>query len=277
MATSFDKAPKPDKSGKAGKAGRSDGSGASTRATKAERSSRRAVADDVRRKQARRERGKSFMIVGVCALVALVIVGAAAYAPIRDWWELRQFRDVELSAIGAPASACGEPTTKPASGVQDHVPAGTQVDYPDAPPAFGQHYDTPATMERKFYEADDRPELETLVHNMEHGYSLLWYDETVAADAEQMDQLRGIADKLAGTGNQRLKFKAVPWTSEDGDAFADGQHIAMTHWTARGVGDNEDAQTALGVTQYCTGVSGEGLEQFMLDYPYTNSPEPNGV
>ena len=54
-------------------------------------------------------------------------------------------------------------------------------------------------MERKLYTADDRPELETLVHNLEHGYTILWYDETVAADDDAMTSSRAIADKLAGT------------------------------------------------------------------------------
>lgn len=263
MATSFDKSPKPAK-GKAGKQGGTP-----------DRGSRRAVADDVRRRQSRRERGKSFAIIGACVLVALLIIGAAAYAPLKDWWDLRQFRDLDLNRIGAPASVCQEPTTKPAAGNQDHVPQDTPIDYPDAPPAFGQHYETWDPMERKLY-TDDRPALGNLVHNLEHGYSILWYDETVAADGEQMDHLRGIAEKLAGTDDNRTKFKAVPWTSEDGAAFPEGQHVAFTHWTARGVGEQADQETQLGVTQYCSAVSGAGLEQFMLDYPYTNSPEPNG-
>ena len=37
-----------------------------------------------------------------------------------------------------------------------------------------------------------------------------------------MDDLRGIASKLQGTTNLRDKFKAVPWTSEDGKAFPEG-------------------------------------------------------
>ena len=40
--------------------------------------------------------------------------------------------------------------------------------------------------------------------------------------------LQGIAEKLQGTGNMRLKFKAVPWTEDDGKAFPDGQHVAFT-------------------------------------------------
>jgi len=246
---------------------------------KNEKSSRRAVADDVRRQQARAERRKSFTIVGACVFVALLIIGAAAYNPIKDWWDLRQFRSVGLEEIGAPASVCGKVTTKKATGNQQHVAEGTDITYTDAPPAFGEHYPVPDPMERKLYTADDRPPLGNLVHNLEHGYTILWYDETVADDNSQMDELRGIADKLAGTSNLRTKFKAVPWlsTDEDGKKFPDGQHIAFTHWAAHGIADDSDDNTQLGIWQYCSAVSGDALNTFMIDYDYTNSPEPGAM
>jgi len=91
-----------------------------------------------------------------------------------------------------------------------------------------------------------------------------------------MQELRAIADKLAGTSNFRTKFIAAPWTSsdEDGKKFPDGQHVSFSHWSAGG----EDAQGAtdkqVGAWQYCSDVSGAALEDFMLKYPYTDSPEP---
>ncbi len=158
------------------------------------------------------------------------------------------------------------------------MPEGTEIEYPDAPPAFGQHYPEPDGMERKLYTEEDRPPLGKLVHNLEHGYTILWYDQSVADDGGQMDELRGIADKLQGTGSLRLKFKAVPWLSsdEDGKKFPDGQHVAMTHWSKGGVGDDA-TEKPVGVFQYCSGVSGAALKNFMLDYPYLDSPEPGGA
>jgi hypothetical protein len=238
---------------------------------------RQQVIDKIRTKQKGAERRRGLMIVGVCTVIALLIVGSAAYKPVKDWWDKRQFADKELSEVGAPASACADLTTKKAKGSADHVPTNTPVDYEDSPPAFGPHWNeaglAPAPMERKLYAEDDRPELESLVHNLEHGYTLLWYDETIEADDEQMDVLRAVADKLAGTDNQRLKFKAVPWTSQDGEPFPDDQHVALTHWSAGG----EDAEKPgqVGVWQYCSEISGEALEDFMLQYPYMDSPEPD--
>ncbi len=187
-----------------------------------QRPSRRAVADQMRNKQKRADRRRNMAIVGACALIAFVIIGAAAFRPVKDWWDLRQFNAIDLAEIGAPASACGELTTKTATGNQDHVTPGTEIDYADAPPAFGRHYDIWDSIERKFYTAADRPDVGELVHNLEHGYTVLWYDETIADDEAAMDDLRGIAQKYEGSDNLRLKFKAVPWTEEDGEPFPDG-------------------------------------------------------
>ena len=242
---------------------------------KPQKTERQAKIDAIRSQQQSAERRRGLMIVGVCAVVALLIIGAAAYAPLKDWWDVREFRDRDLSAIGAPASVCQEPEAKVAEGSQDHVDPGTPIEYPDAPPAFGTHYDVWDSIERKFYTAGDRPDVGELVHNLEHGYTIVWYDETLAGDAEAMDQLRGIATKFGDDTDLRSKVKVVPWTEEDGAAFPDGQHLAMTHWLADGKVVDEKGQA--GVWQYCSEPSGEALEQFMLDFPYTNSPEPTAL
>jgi hypothetical protein len=141
---------------------------------------RQAVIESIRSQQKTSERKRGLAIVGVCAVVAVLIIGLAAYRPIKNAWDLRQFRNVAIDKIGAPASVCAEETTKPATGEQQHIPDGQAIFYPDAPPAFGEHYNTPDPMQRKLYSEGDRPVLGILVHNLEHGYTILWYDETVA-------------------------------------------------------------------------------------------------
>jgi hypothetical protein len=236
---------------------------------------RQQVIDKIRTKQKGAEKRRGFMIVGVCVVIALLIVGAAAFQPIKDWWDKRQFSDLAIADVGSAASVCGDITKKTAEGNNDHVPSTQQVTYKDAPPAFGAHWNeaglAPAPMERKLY-TDDRPELESLVHNLEHGYTILWYDETIAGDDDQMLELRALADKLAGTDNFRTKYIAAPWTSEDGKAFPDGKHIALTHWS---LGEDEEKPGQVGVWQYCDSVSGEALNDFMIEFPYMDSPEPN--
>lgn len=245
---------------------------------KSKKTSRREVADQLRNQQKRADKRQGAVIVGVCILVAVVIVGMAAYRPIKNWWDLRAYEDEGIAQIGAGADVCQKIVTKKATGNQDHVEPGTDVKYTDAPPAFGRHENTPDTMDRKLYTKDDRPRLEMLVHNLEHGYTILWYDETIADDSDQMTELRAIATKLKGTNNPRLKFKAVPWLKSDGDAFPDGQHVSLTHWSKGGHDvDVSEVEKQVGVWQYCSAVSGEALEQFMLDYDFFDSPEPDGM
>ena len=237
---------------------------------------RQAVIDSIRSKQSRSENRRGMMIVGVCVLVAVLIVGAAAFKPIKDWWDLRAYASDSLGEIGAKPSACQKVVTKKADGNQDHVDVGTPMTYPDAPPAFGTHWNMWDTMDRKLYQASDRPELGELVHNLELGYTILWYDTTIADDADAMDELRAIASKLQGTSDLRDKFKAVPWLSKDGKPFPKGQHVAFTHWSVGGVGET-DPEKQVGVWQYCSSLSGSARETFMEDYPYMDSPEPTVV
>ena len=243
-------------------------------AKKPAKSDRQAVIDSIRSKQKGDERRRGLMIVGVCVVIALLIIGAAAYTPIKNAWDMREFRDKGLADIGAAADVCAEVETKKAEGSQDHVQPGTPITYPDSPPAFGQHWSEWDTIGRKLYVEDDRPELGELVHNLEHGYTILWYDDTVAADEEQMRELRAIAEKFDGDDdNYRNKFKAVPWTDADGEPFPDDAHVAFTHWSVGGEGGEEQK----GVWQYCSEPSGEALEDFMVKYPYTDSPEPDAI
>lgn len=240
---------------------------------------RKAVIEQMRKKQKSAERRQGAVIVTACVAVAVVIVAAAAIPIVKDkWWDKREYSGVAVADIGSPASVCQDITTKKADGNQNHVEVGTSVDYTTAPPAFGPHWNesgvAPAPFAKKFYTADDRPALEALVHNLEHGYAILWYDETIADDEKAMDEIRAIADTFGDT-NYRDKFIAAPWlkTDEGGKSFPDGQHIALTHWSAGGSGET-DTSKQVGVFQYCSGVSGEALATFMKKYPYTDTPEP---
>ena len=252
-------------------------------AKKSVKSDRQAVIDEIRKKQKGADRRRGFAIIGVCALIAIIILGLAIYPIIKRKLDLKEFNGLNLDEIGAKASVCQKVTTKAANGSSDHVDESQQVDYPDAPPAFGQHWNVPglapASFERKFYTSNDRPELESLVHNLEHGYTILWYDETAADDDEMINTIEGIADKFTSDDeNFRLKFIAAPWTSEDEDEsgkFPEGQHIALTHWSANG--EISDTSKQVGVFQYCSAPSGEALKDFMLEYPYTDSPEPDAM
>jgi hypothetical protein len=259
-------------------------------AKKTAKTDRRAIIDDIRKKRRGAERARGVAIISVCSVVALAIVGAAAWGPVKGSFQSNKFKSTALQDIGESptAAGCQKIVKRQATGNQQHIPTGTQQVYTTAPPAFGPHWNeqgvAPVAMSRKYYTRDDRPELEALVHNLEHGYTILWYDDTVGGS--ELAEIRAIGDKFTGETDFRDKFLAVPWTSADEKetfkkgkpetAFPTGTHIAFTHWSAGGNG-NTDVSQQKGVFEYCGGVSGAALKDFMKTYPYTDSPEPTAM
>ncbi|GAA4696093.1 DUF3105 domain-containing protein [Nocardioides conyzicola] len=242
---------------------------------------RKAVIEEMRKKQKSADRRRGTVIVAVCVLVGLGIIAAAVVPILLNKHEDSKLDNVALDKLGSAASVCQKTTTQKADGNQNHVPVDTPVTYTTAPPAFGAHWNqaglAPASFSKKFYTADERPPLEALVHNLEHGYTILWYDQTIAKDSSAVDNIKAIARKF-GDENYRDKFIAAPWLSsdEDGAKFPDGQHVAFTHWSAGGNGET-DTTKQVGAFQYCSDVSGAALKTFMDTYPYTDSPEPDAM
>lgn len=205
-------------------------------------------------------------LVVVVVLVAVVVVAIVDFR--RDNPELAAGSVSEVGVAAGEAS-CDEVVSEPAEGVNAHVGPGTnspekvRVEYPTAPPAFGEHYPAPEYPAAEFYTAEDRPAMEALVHNLEHGYTIVWYDE--ALPQEQQDQLRRIAELAREMDETGGKFIVSAWDAGYGE-LPDGKQVAMSHWGAQD-----------GHRQYCGTVSGEVIEQFVQDYPYTDSPEPNAA
>ncbi len=168
-----------------------------------------------------------------------------------------------------PEAACQpvstSPFTLPEAG--SHVVEGTELSYDAAPPAAGVHWNTyPSAKDMKNkYAVADRPAVPHLVHVQEHGYSVLWYDETIAADEDAMKDLDAIADEYP-VGKYLV---VVPWTAADGAAFPDGTHVALTHWAGVEKADYTS------VWEYCGAPSGEVVHEFTEKYPKSDSPEPN--
>jgi hypothetical protein len=232
---------------------------------------RRAVVEEMRKQQQRAEKRRTRTIFIACAVVALVIVGLGAYPLIKQ--NQAQAGDLETLGVAAGQADCQDIVKKGAEGNNDHREIGSAIPYPDAPPAFGPHYPQTAGFERKFYSQSDRQDLPYYVHNLEHGYNLLWYDQTVADDTDQLAAVKAIASKFENGDDLTNKFIALPWTEEDGKAFPGGAHVALTHWYA----DPSDLTKQEGVWQYCGKPSGEVVAKFVEDYPYTDSPEPNAM
>ncbi len=226
---------------------------------------RKARLDEVRKAQQAVERRRTLLIAGAAGVVVVGLIAAVTVVITR------QVAASDISTIGATAAAanCDPVTTDKVTGVSDHVGPGTNtpnettVKYDTVPPSSGKHFAVPQTPAKAFYTASDRPVLETLVHNLEHGYTIVWYDESTPKD--QVDELKKLApltrdDKYAGP-----KFIVSAWDQTRG-AFPSGKHIAMSHWGAKE-----------GHRQLCGSVSGAAIATFVQDYPYTDSPEPNAA
>ena len=226
---------------------------------------RRALVEQMRQDQDRKERRRSQLILGACIVVVLGLLAAALVPYLKDQREEIRVQGLELSKVGVPESeaGCADVSTKSAEGAGNHEPIGTDIQYPDAPPAFGPHWPNFLTdVERKnFFTVADAPEVERMVHSLEHGHTLFWYDDTVKEGTESYKDLQAIAMKFADDPF----FNILPWTKADGQPFPDGKHVALTHWTG--------PENQKGVWQYCAKPSGEVVSSFVKEYPRTNAPE----
>ena len=228
---------------------------------------RRAIAEQMRKEQARKERLRSLLILGACVVVVLGLLGSAFFVYWQDQRDQAEAAGTPLAELGVveAKAGCDEVQTEDASGSGEHINPPQKIPYDQAPPAFGKHWPNflQGSEIRTFYTAEDRPEIERLVHSLEHGHTILWYDETVKPGSESYEQVQEIAAKFDG---EEDKFIAAPWKEADGGSFPDGKHIALTHWT----GPEEQK----GVTQYCAAPSGEVVASFRKAYPSSSAPEP---
>jgi hypothetical protein len=233
---------------------------------------RKARIAEIQQKEKARENRVRLQIIGGCVVILLVLGAAITYA-IFD--ARKQQPDVALPTIGVPASAasCDPVTTDKAVGQGDHAdPAKTpKLKYDMVPPSTGHHFAQPAVDARKFYTAADRPKVEVLVHNLEHGYTVLWYDQT-AGEAKKAD-LQKLAELTNKTEAAADKFIVSAWDPSYG-ALPAGKKFALSHWSAT-LGPDGAILTQAGHRQLCGDLSGDVVKTFVEQHPKTSAPEPN--
>jgi len=213
--------------------------------------------------------------LAVAVSVAAVIVGLAGWA----WQQDRDGDGLADAAVdGARAAGdpgCGAVLREPAGDAGNHID-DEPIGYGAAPPSFGDHRSRWEVRALTYYDVENRPEAPVLVHNLEHGYNILWYDQTVVDDSAALAHVREIADDYATLGRSRdpgTAFIAAPWTDEDGSAFPGGMHYALTHWYADPTDRTGSRDDELGLTRYCAGISAEVVQQWMVDHPLKDAPE----
>jgi hypothetical protein len=221
---------------------------------------RRARTEELKRAQAAQERRRNLKL----AVIGVVIVAGLVAIPVVQAVHRHQEKNRDPATLGVSTAAamCDAALTDAATGSQDHVNAGVHVDYATVPPSSGRHFAIPVTVNaRGFYTTKDSPPVEQLVHNLEHGYTIAWYDPKI--DSAQLGTLRELAGLLRGK-QQYTKFIAAPWDTSRG-VFPAGRPIALSHWG----GQNR------GYRQFCGLTSGAAIVTFMNDHPATDAPDPN--
>lgn len=229
---------------------------------------RRARLEEMRRREQAAERRRTLLVAGTAGTVVALLAGVATVV-IRDY---QQANPDELALVGvtSDAASCSAVISGPAQGAGAHVgpgtdsPGTTRVEYSSAPPTSGEHFAAPESPAQAFYSSADRPPMERLVHNLEHGYTVAWY--TADLPAEQVEQLRRISTLARATDTTAGKFVVSAWDETYG-TFEEGADVAIAHWGGAGEGHR----------QYCAAVSGAAVEDFVEAYPATDAPEPDAA
>lgn len=225
---------------------------------------RRQRLEEIQRAEKQADRRRSLLIIGTASVLSVALIVAVVVVVRRADSGLLKNQAVGSFGVAAAAASCDAEVSQTASGTQQHADPSKvkKIAYTTVPPTFGEHYPAPAPFGRTFYAEKDRPAMETLVHNLEHGYTVVWYDKTVTGDS--LTALDNLSQRIPlDAGKEKLVISA--WDDSYG-VFPAGKHIGMSHWGAKN-----------GVRQLCGSVSGEAIAAFMGKNPSTNAPEPNGA
>ena len=138
---------------------------------------------------------------GPASLVVLGLLGTAVFVYVKDLREDEQGQGHparRARSNSTSAAECDPVKKAKANGNNNHIDPGTQIPYPEAPPAFGPHWGNylQGSEIRNFYTVDDRPEVERMVHSLEHGHTILWYDDTVKPGTDAYKDVQAISKKF---------------------------------------------------------------------------------
>jgi hypothetical protein len=228
---------------------------------------RRARIEGLRAQQRRSERRRSAVFFGALLVGSLVAFGKPAFGWVESKIDDPLRRPIAEFGTPLAQADCGKITKDPAGPAQMHVKVGTRVNYAVAPPSHGAHYENPVPFaSRPFFTTRDSPPVENLVHNLEHGYTILWYDPAVSGKTQ--DEIEDLAARLRHEAAYQ-QFIATPWDATYG-AFPTGKSIALSHWSGP-----DKKNKSYGHRLFCRELSGAAVQEFMDRYPATDAPERN--
>ncbi|MCM3886845.1 DUF3105 domain-containing protein [Frankia sp. R82] len=198
---------------------------------------RNARLEQLRREQTRKARQRALLIYGTSGVVLIaLLVGIVIYSIADSNAKSKTHKVGYVAAASSAATAAGcTGTVNDSSQGSTHV--STTVNYKASPPSSGSHNPDPLPDGISFYNPASAIPTERAVHNLEHGFIVGWYDQSLPA--AQVEKLRSLA------ANAGPRFIGVPWTR---GAFPDGKHFVLTAWDR---------------TQRCTTVSADVISQFV--------------
>jgi hypothetical protein len=189
--------------------------------------------EELRTQQKAAERRKNFLFAGTAIVVALLLIGAAVVPTIIH--DRNQKAKEKVGYQAAPTAAekaagCLGVHNDPLSAQALHVdgpidyskePYGDSRDgTPAIPPTGGKHNALSLGDTVRFYPLSQKPRPERAVHNLEHGYIVVWYDSKLPAD--QVKKLQ----ELAKSGSM-TRLLVVGWWQSDLPA---DHHVVFTSW-----------------------------------------------
>lgn len=211
---------------------------ANRRLTKAERKEQaRLEREEIRQRMARRKRTRTFgtalvAVAIVAAVVAVIVAGSGDGAA-----DLPAPEEILAQAEQAAGTAsCEDVRTVEPYGADDQTHVGGPelpsvpdlATYPSTPPTSGPH--EPTTLPAGVY--DSPPPIGPLLHSLEHGAAVVWYDPD--APAAEIARIEAFYQQDAGdvpAGQDRVIVAPYDYEAEDGaGTLPDGAQMALVAW-----------------------------------------------
>ena len=183
-----------------------------------------------KREKLREERLRRARMTRLAAILGgLVLLGVIGYLVLRN---SQSGSTIDGSALGETVLVMAE---------SGHVEQGTDPGpFNSDPPTSGPHYTNPA--QSGFYDTDPFPSHPEghLVHSLEHGYIIFWYNCDLLSGPECDDLKAEIKEVMRDEAN--FKVIAFPWASLD-------VPVVMTSWGKMFKMETFDAEQAAAFVQ----------------------------
>jgi hypothetical protein len=223
---------------------------------------RRLELEAAKRAAHRADKRRSWLIAGGAVLVGVALLLAVL---VPEWLkptpiENRTLKQLGVSVSKAACSPVANPKVAAKGDVKSPDSKGNPVTikYATVPPTSGKSYTTGADAGTHYYAVGEGPTPETLVRNLQNGYTIVWY--TPSLPKNQAAQLTYIADQGALVASSN-KFIVTPWDTKLGK-FPAGKNVAIVSW---------------GAVQYCAGVNGKTISTYLTAHPSSKAPTPSGA